>query len=171
MFNFLKKNIRSSVNGKDMLDDVSYIREIRHIPGTWHQYDILLAARGYGWETMTDWAAYMEAADLDQISTVTVGETAHSREEELIDQYRNSSGTLKEFSAMKTERGMLAIGGISRILGVPVKVIWFNQTRVLRLFTPEGDEQLMKRYTETMIRRTFGTPDEMKEAKPVPDNE
>ena len=92
-------------------------------------------------------------------------------EEELIDQYRNSSGTLKEFSALKTERGMLAIGGISRILGVPVKVIWFNQTRVLRLFTPEGDEQLMKRYTETMIRRTFGTPDEMKEAKPVPDNE
>ena len=38
MFNFLKKNIRSSDKGKDMLDDVSYIREIRHIPGTWHQY-------------------------------------------------------------------------------------------------------------------------------------
>ena len=63
---------------------------------------------------------------------------------------------------------MLAVGGISRVLKAPVKIVWFNQTRILRFFTPVGDEQLMTRYIETVIRRTFGTKDAMKLAKPVP---
>ena len=40
-----------------MLDDVSYIREMKHLRGLWQRYDFLLAARGYGWDTMVDWAA------------------------------------------------------------------------------------------------------------------
>ena len=66
---------------------------------------------------------------------------------------------------------MLAIGGISRTLKMPVKIVWFNQTRVLRFFTPVDDEMLLTKYIETVIRRTFGTKDAMKLAKPVPDNE
>ena len=66
---------------------------------------------------------------------------------------------------------LLAIGGISRTLMMPVKIVWFNQTRVLRFFTPVDDEILLTKYIETVIRRTFGTKDAMKLAKPVPDNE
>ena len=155
---------------KEMLDDISYIQEMQHISGAWQQYDILLAARGYGWDMMVDWAAYMESADLDNISTITVAEMANTPGKELIEEYRNrkTKGGIKAFDALAEERGQLAIGGISRTLKAPVKIVWFNQTRVLRFFTPIDDEELLTRYVETVIRRTFGKKDAMKLAKPVP---
>ena len=156
------------INTQETIDDISYIREIKqHINGVWWQYDVLLEARVYGWETMVDWAAYMESADLDNISTVTVAEMANMPETELINDYRQCSGNLKEFDKLSFERGQLAIGGISRVLVAPVKIVWFNQTKVLRFFTLIDDEELLTRYIETVIRRTFGTEDAMKLAKPV----
>ena len=152
----------------EMLDDVSYIKEIKHIYGSWHQYDILLAASGYGWDYMVDTAAYMESADLDNISTITTAEMANMPEKELIDAYRKAQVSIKDFDQLSIEKGQLAIGGISRVLGAPVKIVWFNQTRVLRVFTLINDELMIKRYVETIIRRTFGTENAMKLAKPVP---
>lgn len=64
--------------------------------------------------------------------------------------------------SLSEEAGALGLGGMSKIVGGPVKVVWINQSRVLRLFTPANDEDLMTRYAETIIRRTFGTPDAMK---------
>lgn len=61
-----------------------------------------------------------------------------------------------------------SVYGISRVLKCPVKIVWFNQSRVLRLFTIIDDEVLLTKYIETVIRRTFGTKDAMKLAKPVP---
>ena len=159
---------KSNAEAEEMLDDVSYIQDMKHIRGDWQQYDVLLAARGYGWTFMVDSAAYMEAADLDDISTVTVAEMANMPGTELINDYRKHRGKLNTFDKLSVERGQLAIGGISRVLKVPVKIVWFNQTRVLRFFTPIDDEQLLTRYIETVIRRTFGTKDAMKLAKPVP---
>ena len=159
---------RKKKGNEEMLNDVSYIQEMKHIRGAWQQYDILLAASGYGWAYMVDCAAYMETADLDGISTVTVAEMANMPETELIDDYRQCGGNLKKFDKLSVESGQLAIGGISRELKAPVKIVWFNQTRVLRVFTLIDDEQLLTRYVETVIRRTFGTKDAMKMAKPVP---
>jgi len=153
---------------EEILDDISFIKRMKHIRGTWQQYDVLCAATGYGWNYMVDSAAYMEAVDLDDISTVTVADMANTPETELINAYRQSSGTLQSFDQLSVERGELAIGGISRVLRAPVKIVWFNQTNVLRFFTPIDDEQLLTRYIETVIRRTFGTKDAMKLAKPVP---
>ena len=50
-------NIKKTLAG--MLDDTSYIQEIRHFSGmvgsvVWQQYDVLLAVRPYGWDTMVD---------------------------------------------------------------------------------------------------------------------
>ena len=64
---------------------------------------------------------------------------------------------------------MLSIAGISAVLRAPVKVVWFNQTRMLRIFTMVDDRQLMSCYVETMVRRTFGTPQAMKLGKPIPE--
>ena len=187
MFNFFKskknkvdkqdaneviKDVNSQTTEEETIDDISFIKEMKHIrSGVWQQYDILLAAQGYGWEMMVGWAAYMESADLDAISTITVSELANMPSTELIDEYRKITGGLKSFKELSRERGMLAIGGISRTLKMPVKIVWFNQTRVLRFFTPVDDEILLTKYIETVIRRTFGTKDAMKLAKPVPDNE
>ena len=127
--------------------------------------DFLLAAQPYGWEYMVDTAAYMESADLDGISTVTTAEMANMPETELIDQFRESKVNLKDFKILSVEKGQLGVGGISRVLRAPAKIVWFNQTRVMRLFTPLDDEILVTKYIETVIRRTFGTKDAMKMAK------
>ena len=162
------KPTNNSINTEEMIDDISYIQEIKHIKGNWQQYDVLLAARGYGWDMMVDWAAYMEQADLDNVSTITTARMANMPDEELIDYYRKSNGSIKEFDKLCTEQGVLAIGGISRVLKAPVKIVWFNQTRMIRIFTLIDDEILLTKYIETVIRRTFGTKDAMKLAKPVP---
>ena len=155
---------------QEMLDDVSYIAKTHHIPaGAWHQYDFLLAAQGYGWAYMVSQADYMAAADLANIGTITVAEIANAPEAELIDQYHAHGDRIAEIPALQAEKGVLAIGGMSRVFrGSPVKIVWFNQTKLLRIFTTFDNEDLLLRYAETAIRRTFGTPDAMKLAKPVP---
>ena len=159
-----------------MLDDVSYIQEMQHLSGKvglllWQQYDILLAAQQYCWETMVDYVAYLETADLDKIDSIQVADLAGEPTVELVHVYNQSKGGLKNFEQLKEEKGTLSIAGHSRTLNDSVKIVWFNQTRVLRVFTLINNETLVKKYVETLIRRTFGTPDAMKLAKPVPKKE
>ena len=35
------KSKNTGINTKEMLDDISYIREIKHIHGAWQQYDVI----------------------------------------------------------------------------------------------------------------------------------
>ena len=151
------------------LDDITYIREMKHtMAGAWQQYDVLLAARGYGWEDMKSWAEYMSKNDLDiSIGTLTVAEIIGAQETEMIEQY-HSVGNIQQIPSLETEWGVLSMGGASKKLHAPVKIVWMNQTQYLRLFTLVSDEILVRRYIETVIRRTFGTPDEMKLARPIP---
>ena len=164
---------KSASVDEPMLDDISYIKEIQHLSGkvgfvTWQQYDILLAARPYYWEAMVDWAAYMETADIDSIESLTVN-APDEEETELAQEYNQNKVGLKNFDKLTKEMGSLSIAGHSRTLNDDVKIVWYNQTNVLRVFTHVNDETLMTKYVETVIRRTFGTPDAMKLAKPVPE--
>lgn len=159
-----------SPSADTMLDDTSYILEMKHLYGkvrfvTWQQYDILLATQPYGWDTMVDWAAYMESADIDKIDSIIVGDLNVDNGIELAHVYNQNKGGLKNYERLKEECGMLSIAGHSRTLNDSVKIVWYNQTRVLRLFTHINDETLIKKYVETVIRRTFGTKDSMKLAK------
>ena len=159
-----------------MLDDVSYIQEMQHLSGKvglllWQQYDILLAAQKYCWETMVDYIAYLETADFDKIDSLAVADLAGEPSVELIHVYNQTKGGLKNFEQLKEEKGTLSIAGHSRALNDSVKIVWFNQTNVLRVFTLINNETLVTKYVETVIRRTFGTPDAMKLAKPVPKQE
>jgi len=154
-----------------MLDDISYIREMKqqafyweHV--MWQQYDILLAARPYWWEAMVDWAAYMDTADIESIESLVV--SAPGEEDiELAQEYNQNKVGLKNFDRLAEEKGSLSIAGHSRTLDDDVRIMWYNQTNVMRLFTHIDDETLITKYVETVIRRTFGTPDAMKLAKPV----
>ena len=164
---------KSASVDEPMLDDVSYIREIKRQPfmwahTTWQQYDILLAARPYWWEAMVDWAAYMETADIENIESLTVN-APDEKETELVQEYNQNKVGLKNFDKLDKEMGSLSIAGHSRTLNDDVKIVWYNQTNVLRVFTHINDETLVTKYVETFIRRTFGTPDAMKLAKPVPE--
>ena len=79
---------------------------------------------------------------------------------------------LKNFErlVLVEEHGILSIAGHSHTLNDSVKIVWYNQTRVLRLFTHINDETLVTKYVETIIIRTFGTKYAMKLAKPIPKN-
>lgn len=162
----------ASQTTETMLDDTSYIQEMKHLSGKvgfvlWQQYDVLLAARPYCWETMVDWANYMETADFDILDSLKIGAPGEN-DLELAHVYNQNKVGLKNFERLKEEQGSLSIAGHSRTLNDSVKIVWFNQTRVLRVFTLINDETLITKYVETLIRRTFGTKDAMKLAKPVP---
>lgn len=140
-----------------LLDDLSFIRDMKHTQsGPWHQYDVLIAARGYGWEMMLEHADYMKVADLENISEVVVGSIADSKTD-LTEKYHQNGDKLSGLADAEQERGMLSVAGISKTLRMPVKIVWINQTNTLRFFTPVGGAALMRHYAETVIRRTFGT--------------
>ena len=152
---------------EEYIDDITYIYEMRHIPGEqWQQYDVLLAASGYGWDMMKAWADYMAEADLQHIDEVTVGFTNN-----MIDSYLKHGEKCQNMPELEEEMRALSIAGFSKILNEPVKIVWFNQTRVLRFFTITNNELLMKKYIETVIRRNFGTADAMKLGKPIPEGQ
>lgn len=151
----------------DIIDDMSYIAELKHIEGTWNQYDFLLAARGYGWDYMVDSADYMAKTELEHIGTVSISRIMGANEEELIDEFNAAGCSIKAMKSLSKEAGVLGLGGISESVGSPVKIVWFNQTRIIRIFTPANDEDLLTRFAESMIRRNFGTQDAMKKAKPI----
>ena len=154
-------------NDSDMLNDTSYIVEYKHISGPWQQYDFYLTS-GYGWDYMVDSAEYMASADLKNIGTVSVSAISGAQEEERVNEYRTCDSSFKAMPSLKHEWGVLGIGGMSQVYeGAPVKLVWFNQTRMLRMFTPVDDEDKALRYAETVIRRSFNTHDAMKKAKPV----
>lgn len=161
------EKFRSKPANVPEIDDISYIQEMKHSKlDAWNQYDVLLAARGYGWEAILDWADYMANSDISRISKVAVSEMPGMPEKDCLNEYLQS-GSFSNSEVFKNEKGLFAIGGISKELRAPVQIIWINQTRVLRFFTVTNDEVLMTRYIETMIRRTFNTPNSMKLAKPV----
>ena len=163
MFNNLKKKNKPEYE----IDDLSYIQEMAHSKlGNWEQYDVLLAARGYGWDTILDWADYMAQEDVDNISKAAFSVMPGMGEKDFLSEYKQS-GSFSQTGVLKNEYGLLTIGGMSKRLRAPVQIIWLNQTRSLRFFTIVKDEVLMTRYIETMIRKTFNTPDEMKLAKPI----
>ena len=157
-----KEKAKAAYEADTMLDDVSYIQEMKHLYGnvgiaSWQQYDILLATQPYGWDTMVEWAAYMESADIDKIDSIIVGDLNVDNGIELAHVYNQNKVGLKNYERLKEECGMLSIAGHSRTLNDSIKIVWTNQTRILRLFTHINDEPLITKYVETLIRRTFGT--------------
>ena len=161
------------IESKDeYLDDLSFVKDMKKtINGAWAQYDILIDARMYGWKTMIDWADYMVRNDLDNIDEITTGSMASTSN--ICDEFKEY-GSIKDLPSLKNETGVLSVAGFSKTLGnIPMKIVWFNQTRTLRLFTVTGKEDLIRRYAETMIRRTFGKPEQMKPGRPheIKDNQ
>lgn len=149
------------------LDDMSYIKEMRHsTSGPWQQYDVVLDARPYGWEYMVDEVDELAKADLDNVSTLKSAAAPGAPEEELIYDYEAAGNRAAGIAQLANERATLIIGGFSRTLDGPVMVVLFNQTNLLRFFVIFRNEERVRRYAETLIRRSFNTPDAMKLGRP-----
>ncbi|MBR6046313.1 MAG: hypothetical protein IKP47_11830 [Ruminococcus sp.] len=139
--------------------DRPYVRQVSHLQmGVWHQYDVLLDAAPYGWQQMLDWAVYMSEADICNIEQVLSGD---SHDYDLTAEYKRC-GSLGAMPSLKTERGYMSIAGTSRHLNIPMKMIWFNQTNALRLFSTADVGEAVVGYVETAVRRTFDSPGQMR---------
>ena len=66
----------------------------------WQQYDILLAARPYGWDTMVDYAAYLESADFDMVNSISVSDMPGEPATELAPVYNQNKVGLKNFDKL-----------------------------------------------------------------------
>ena len=155
---------------EDRIDDVSYIHKMAKLPGdenTWPQYDILLLSQRYGWDYALDWADYMACTDLHNVTHAMMG-GLDGEGYDISDSYISHGGRCATTPELQSEAAWMAIGGISEELNVPIKIVWLNQTKVLRFMTPLEDDWKLIKYAETMARRTFGTADSMKPAKPIP---
>ena len=158
------------------LNDESYIRAVYHKRnGMWHQYDVLLAAQGYGWKYMLETAEYLAGADL-HVENVKAAFHIGVDESNLTEEYM-SSGSFLRMPSLNNEREVLSVAGTSRVfkeLGFSsaqaysglLEVVWLNQTKCLRLFVLEENEELIRKYAESLVRRNFGTADAMKSGRP-----
>lgn len=158
---------------KNIFEECSYIGYIsKSKPGPLYQYDVIVSS-SYGWDYMVDTAQYLSEKELDISEgkgTITVSPFAGSSiNKEIIGEYYET-GNVKELPGIKCEQGVLGIGGMSNIFKSPLKVYWYNQTNMMRVFSVVDDEAVMKRYIETIIRRKFATFDEMKYYKPISDD-
>lgn len=150
-------------NTTDVLNDASYIFSVEHIVGPWHQYDFTLATRGYGWEYILSSAKYMLEADLFNIGTISITPFVGSQTKEYVSVYKANNDDISLIDELNNEASMLGVGGMSKALGgMPLKIVWINQTNLIRIMTPVDDVEFIIRYMETVIRRSFGTPDALK---------
>lgn len=170
-FDDLKNDICASPE-EERINDPTFIRAMRHSSeGPWIFYDIMLDVRGYGWETMLDWADYLAQADIDDISQVLSFSNASPDDLDVTESFHAHGCKCLETPELESENGGLSIGGMSRTLGAPMKIVWYNQTNIMRFITIVGDEILIRKYVETVIRRTFGTDDAMKLALDLPETD
>ncbi|KRL85069.1 hypothetical protein FC50_GL001863 [Lacticaseibacillus pantheris DSM 15945 = JCM 12539 = NBRC 106106] len=149
--------VKTTVNSREQSDDENWIADLKHsVHGDWHQYDILIAARGYDWNYAVSAAEYLIHSDLTNIGTLTISDIENSSQE-LISNFDASGGNLRNLPQLEQEQASLGVGGFSRQLKAPIKVIWFNQTHFIRCLSPViDDEERIRPYVAAMIERRLG---------------
>lgn len=161
-----RKEAAQTIPYEKYLDDITFIKEInKSFTAPWYRYDIRLDSRPYGWDNMISWADYMAENDLGNISQVTVA-TMGTEEKDITFSYETHECKFRLTPELMNEKYILTVAGISKELKAPVKIVWFNQSNIIRFLTLCNDSLLMSKYIETVIRRSFGTPDAMKLGKP-----
>ncbi|MBD5098852.1 MAG: hypothetical protein HDT35_04775 [Clostridiales bacterium] len=91
----------------------------------------------YGYDFMLDAAQVIIDTDFqDKLQGVAVAEVAGAEDMEQLDQVRACGNHLRECPSVAEEHGVLTVTGISQIMECAVQVEFFNQTRLVRLFSP-----------------------------------
>lgn len=147
-------------------------REIEHMIGetpVWHQYNVKLASRGCGWEDILRWADYMMSTDLTEFFYASVSDDslAFFDAARFTNEYLRCGSFLEMPELAKEHKAFTLNAEHSKSLCCPIRIEWFNNENYFTLHVKNNDVDLMKRYAETMVRMTFGTPDAFKLGKPL----
>ena len=154
LFDVLKK--------KNKVDDT-----IKHFKcGPWEQYDVLMNT-GFSWQMIVDLANYMASTDIGNIDQVTLSELDGSEDKDQTYEFA-FHGTVRQMPSLKNEHAALGLAGVSKTLNSQTKIVWFNQTRVIRIFTKVDDQNAIRIYADNILKKNFGAADEKKQCAPSP---
>ncbi len=164
---FVKGTPTYNINLPDkMLDDTSYITDMSVIhAGDKFVYTFRLTS-GYGWEYIRNSVDYLFTQDLEK-STVKLSVGGFDNFTNITQNYLEGKKTGKDSSDWTRERSCAIILGKSKSLHGFVNVFFYNQTQIIKLILPLENKKIATAYIETLIRRSFGTPDQLKLAKPI----
>ena len=137
-------------NKSNKTENVSQVKHLQS--GPWHQFDILLKTSPYGWNEAVMYVDYLIKNDLINISTLGVSEMVGGEMHELISLLK-CSNNIKDISEIAKENGVLSVGGESQQIKAPIKIVFFNQSNALRIFSLCGDEKIIQKYVDKMISK------------------
>lgn len=96
---------------------------------TWH----------YGYDFMLDAAQSIIDTDFqDGLQRVATAEVAGGNNVEQLEAVKACGNNLRECQTVQKECGSLTIAGTSQIMECPVQFVFYNQTNLVRLFSPVG---------------------------------
>ncbi len=154
----------------EMLDDTSFITGVSVIQ-TGKQFLYTFRITGsYGWDYIRDSVDHLFTQDLEK-GTINLSVGDFDNYTDITKNYKKGRKTGDASLEWARERGCAKIFGKSKSLKSFVSVIFYNQTQTLKLFLPLENKEIATAYIETLIRRSFGTPDQLKLAKPIPPRE
>ncbi|MBR4888245.1 MAG: hypothetical protein IKU17_03790, partial [Clostridia bacterium] len=121
----------------------------------------------YGYEQMLRMAQYVIENELSPVQTVTTAPIAGGKETEVIDAVHASGDDLFVCPATAPETGVLCVGGLSPTLKGLIKVCWFNQTGVLRIFSSAPETDYISNLAERILASIRPKPAEKPTEKPT----
>lgn len=94
---------------------------------TWH----------YGYDFMLDAAQSIIDTDFqNDLQRVATADAAGGNNVEQLEAVKSCGNDLRKCKAMQKESGSLMIAGTSQIMECPVQFVFYNQTNLVRLFSP-----------------------------------
>ncbi len=153
---------------EEKLDDTSYIAAVSVAQNrTLYIYTFLLT-QSYGWDDICAWVDHLITADLDKdsLSLAVNGQNAYT---DITNAYLKGKKKGTVPTEWANEHSLVRVFGKSKVLNSTVSVVFHNQTKFLRVSLALENQEIATAYAETLIRRNFGTPDQLKLAKPAPE--
>ena len=90
----------------------------------------------YGYDFMLD-AAQMIVDDFgEDLQRIAKAEIAGVPFDEILDKVNACGDNLRGCPALKEECGVIAVAGISRVMQLPMQIVFYNQTNAVRLDIP-----------------------------------
>ena len=141
---------------------------IKHFKcGPWEQYDVLMNVN-FSWQMIVDLANYMASTDISNIEQVSLSELDGGEDKDQTYEFA-FHGTVRQMPSLANEHAALGLAGVSRTLNAKTKIVWFNQTRIIRVFTTVNDQAAIRDYADRILNKDFGTADEKKQCAPSPE--
>ena len=135
--------------------------------GRWEQYDVLMNVN-FSWQMIVELANYMASTDISNVDQVSISDLNSGEDKDQTYEFA-FHGTVRQMPSLANEHAALGLAGTSKTLNALTKIVWFNQTRIIRVFTTVKDQTAIRDYADKILNKDFGTADETKQYSPSPE--